>query len=140
MILSLMLLASTACVPLPSCVDNGNVSPCASPTPTLKWDAVPDLDIAGYDLYQRDPGGPFVLVQRIACEWLDLDEDGTPETRFCKGVDFDLAIQKVCPACAPNTEHEFAVLAYDTAGNTSAAYSNIVSICLSPIWTSGPYN
>jgi hypothetical protein len=125
-----LLLAAVSCVPLPSCVDNGNVSPCASPTPTLAWDAVPDVDIAGYDLYEREPGGPLQFLASINCEWSD---NGIAEVRACRGIDIDAAVQRYCSFCAPYTLHEFAVLAYDTSGNRSVAFSNVVSICFSPI-------
>lgn len=140
MLLAALLLFSTSCVPLPTC-GNPPVSPCASPTPTISWDQVTDLDLGGYDIYQREPGLPLQLLQRIPCDWNDLDQDGTPESRFCRGPDLSLPLQRYCPTCAPFTVHEFAVMAYDTAGNQSANFSNVVSICFSPICTRpGPCN
>lgn len=133
MIAALLLLASVSCIPLPTCTEPVTVTPCATPTPTLAWDQVPDADLAGHDLYEREPGAPFQLMVRIPCEWEDVDENGTGDVRYCKGIDLDAAVQRYCPWCTPYTLHEFAVTAYDTAGNSSPAFSNVVSICFSPI-------
>ncbi len=133
MILGAVLLAAVACTPLPICKDNGDVSPCATPTPTLKWDLVADPDLAGHDLYEREPGGPSQLIATIPCRWNDFDGDGVGDAEWCSGVNLDLSLQKACPGCLPNTLHEFAVLAYDTAGNRSVTFSNWVSVCFSPV-------
>jgi len=133
--LTALLLAAVSCIPLPTCTVPVTVTPCATPTPVISWDHVPDADLAGYDIYENEPGFPRQLLVRQPCEWSDLDEDGTLEFRFCRGPDLDAAIQRYCPWCTPYTEHEFAVTAYNTAGNSSAAFSNVVSICFPPICT-----
>ena len=143
MILAMLLLAATSCVPLPTCTDNGDVSPCATPTPVVSWDQVADADLAGYSIYWRDTGsGGFNVLAQIACRWDDLDDppDGIAETRFCLGADFPIPLQRWCPQCAPYQSYEFAIKTYDNTGNRSADYSNIIEVCFSPIWTSGPYN
>ncbi len=139
MLLSLIL-AAVSCTPLPICLDNGNVSPCATPTPVLMWDHVPDADLAAYVVLERDPGGNWSTLGEIPCEWGDVDEDGINDTRLCRGADFGLPIQRYCPYCAPFTLHEFSVLAKDDAGNLSVAPSTMISVCFSPIWIEGPYN
>ena len=129
-----LLLAAVACIPLPICVDNGNVSPCATPTPIVRWDQVVDSDLAGYSLYFRDTGGAgYSWLGDLPCVWLDLDEDGIDETRFCLGADFGIPLQRWCPMCAPYQSYEFVVKAYDTAYNLSVDYSNSVEVCFSPI-------
>jgi hypothetical protein len=134
-----LLLFAVMCTPLPPC-DLG-VSPCASPTPTLKWDQVSTTHLSGYDIYEREPGGPWGLLARIPCEWNDLDMNGTEETRFCRGPDLDFVVQRYCDWCLPYTQHDFAVTAYDDLGNSSPSFSNSVSICFSPICTfPGPCN
>lgn len=45
-----MVAAFADCIPLPTCADNGNVAPCATPTPTLMWDSPRcsgDVDCSG---------------------------------------------------------------------------------------------
>ena len=136
-----LLLASIACTPLPICVDNGNVSPCATPTPTFQWDQVADLDLAKYQLYYNEPGGVPQLLVEFPCEWHDLDMDGTFETRFCRGADIPIPMQRYCPSCQPLIDYEFRVKACDLAGNCSAAFSNMDHACFSPICTApGPCN
>jgi len=140
--LAAMLLAAVSCVPLPTCTPAliAAGTPCATPTPTLIWDQVPDADLAGHDLYERDPGGTWNLVATIPCDWTEDDGPGTG-TRICRGINIDDAVQRYCSWCAPNTLHEFSVLAYDTAGNRSTSFSNVVSICFSPICSApGPCN
>jgi hypothetical protein len=133
--LAALLLAATACIPLPTCTDNGDVRPCATPTPVVSWDQVADADLAGYSIYWRDTGsGWFNVLAQIACRWDDDDEDPlTPLVRFCLGADFPIPLQRWCPQCAPYQSYEFAVKSYDDAGNWSADYSNIVEVCFSPI-------
>lgn len=139
--LSAILLASgLSCVPLPTC-GIPPVSPCATPTPTISWDQITNADLAGYDVYEREPGAPFQFLVRLPCEWNDLDMNGTAESRFCRGPDLGAALQRYCPWCAPYTLHEFAVIAYDTAGNQSQNFSNVLSVCFSPICARpGPCN
>jgi hypothetical protein len=134
-VIAALLVAAVSCVPLPICLDNGNVSPCATPTPTLMWDQVPDADLAGYDIAEGEPGGPLLLIQTIPCD----TELESPGVLVCRGSTISLAIQRVCTWCEPNTLHEFSVVAYDTAGNRSLQPSNIVSVCFSPVCTApGP--
>lgn len=137
-----LLLAAVSCMPLPICVDNGNVSPCATPTPTISWDQVADADLAGYSLYFRDTGmGGWSFLADIPCSWADLDEDGTLEFRFCLGADMSIPLQRYCPMCGPYQSYEFAVKAFDAAYNLSVDYSNSVEVCFSPICTApGPCN
>jgi hypothetical protein len=144
MLLSLLLAA--ACIPLQTCTfwsdGTPQVTPCASPTPTIQWDQNVDFDLAGYDLFWRVAGsGSFGLLQRFPCDFDDLDGDGTLETRWCRGADFAVPLQRYCPGCQPGQDYEFAVTAYDSSGLTSLAYSNVVSVCFSPICAApGPCN
>ena len=130
-----LLLAVIACTPLPTCTVPVTVSPCATPTPVVQWSNVTDADLSGYELYWRNAGGGiFGLLARLPCEWYDTDDDPlTPPAISCRGADFAVPLQRYCPGCTPNNEYEFAVKAYDTGGLSSLAYSNIVTICFSPI-------
>jgi len=116
--LAALLLA--ACVPLTT----------YTPTPVLFHDAVPDADLAGYSLYYRLPGGTWQLLRDLPCEY-DAIEYGA--ARVCRGVDTGDALQRYCATCAPFTAYEFSVKAYDRTGNRSVDYSNVVSVCFSPV-------
>lgn len=119
----------------------GAASPCTpdsqySPTPTLKWSAVipqpGGQPIAGYDLYERDPGGIWHHIARFP---LTAYQD-SPISQWWywqRGVDMDIPVQRYCPLCAPDTLHDFSVRAYDTLGNSAINPGNIVSVCFSPI-------
>lgn len=129
------LLHAAPCTPLPSCVDNGNVSPCATPTPTLGWDPVPDTPtatLAGYKLYWRMPGGTFQLLVDIPCI---TEDDGS---RSCPGaVAPSRPVQRYTPVELELVE--FAVKAYDTDGEVSPEFSNVVQVCINATWKGGPY-
>jgi hypothetical protein len=125
--------ARAACIPLPICADNGNVSPCATPTPTFQWDQVADLDLAGYSLYYNEPGGVPQLLVDLPCEWYDVNQDGTPDTRACRGADFGIPAQRYCQSCQPFTDYEFRVKAYDIEGTRSIGFSTIDHACFSPL-------
>lgn len=129
--------ANAACVPLPICVDNGNVSPCATPTPVFSWDLVPDADLKGNRVYLDGQ-----LLVDLPCQWYDGDEDPlTAPTRFCPGADLPIPLQRYCGFCLPFTNYTVTIKAYDTAGNESAAFSNSASACLSPVcYPPGPCN
>lgn len=129
------LLLAVACSPLPTCTEPITVSPCASPTPMLAWDKFSNSNLSGYDLYYRESGGAFQLLKKLPCQWLDLDADGSYETRFCRGVNLPIPLQRVCPSCLPFNEYEFAITAYDFDGGTLAGQSNVETVCFSPICT-----
>lgn len=128
--------SGATCSPLPSCVDVGGVPPCATPTPTVKWDPVADANLEGYRLYD-DVGGLLVLKRVIPCvEWIDEE---TLQSRFyCPGVEIDYPVQR-----ATDATFEFVnwcVKAYKTSGVESVECSNVESICMPPIWNGGAYN
>lgn len=137
--IALLLLA--VCIPLQICADNGDVSPCATPTPTFRWDAVPDADLAKHELYVNEPGGVPQKLVDLPCTFLDLDEDGIADMRFCRGVDLDIPVQRYCPACQPFLDYEFRVKACDITGLCSVAFSNVDHACFSPLCVApGPCN
>lgn len=103
-----------------------------SPTPTVIWDQVPDADLYGYNLYISDLAGTGQqLLAPILCKW-NTDEDGVV-TRFCRGADAALPLQRYCATCQPFQSYFFYVRAVDTAGNLSPAYSTPVEVCFSPL-------
>ena len=110
--------------------------PLATPTPVVAWTQNADADLAGYSLYYREPGGTFQRLLDFPCQWYDLDEDGITDTRWCRGPDLGAPLQRYCAACAPLTSYEFAVKAYDLAGNASLL-SAALPICFSPICVRG---
>jgi hypothetical protein len=117
-----------ACTPLPTCTVPVTVSPCATPTPCFQWNPVADADLAGYKVYVDG-----VLLVTLPCEWFDADENGIPDTRFCRGADAPIPLQRYCPACQPFFSYTVTVKAYDTANNESLLFSNPDSACMSPI-------
>lgn len=126
MITALLLLA--LCQPVPSCVDNGNVSPCATPTPVLVWDRVPDTQssiVTGYKLYYRYPGGTPQLLVDLPC-W--PDDDGR---LYCYGPDLPYPVPRRSPEELATVE--YLVKASSLTGMISLDYSNAVSICLPAI-------
>lgn len=112
---------------------SGTQGACATPTPVVTWNQNAELDLAGYSLYYREPGGVFQKLLDFPCAWYDLDDDNVTETRFCRGPDLGTPLQRYCPSCLPLNAYEFAVKAYDLGGDASVAFSNIVSVCFSPI-------
>jgi hypothetical protein len=134
-------LAAMSCMPLPTCLDNGNVSPCATPTPTLRWDHNTTGGLAGYRLRARQGGEAFVVVADLLCEWSDRDEDGIDETRFCRGGEFDIPVQRYCEVCVPGQEYEFVVTAFNGLWQESVVPSNPVTECMPPLCVPpGPCN
>ena len=114
--------------------------PLATPTPTASWTQNADADLAGYSLWYREPGGTFQKLRDFPCEWWDLDEDGTVDTRWCRGPDLSMPLQRYCSACAPFTLYEFSVKASDLGGQVSGS-SAAISVCFSPICARpGPCN
>mgnify|MGYP001264817265 CR=1 FL=1 len=112
-----------------------------TPTPVVTWDQVLDASLAGYTLYYREPGGTFQRLVDFPCEWYDMDEDGRADTRFCRGADLGAPLQRYCPSCVPFTAYEFAVKAKNLAGLESLEFSNVVSVCFSPLCVRpGPCN
>jgi hypothetical protein len=108
-----------------------------TPTPVLRWDAVANADLAGYSLFYREVGGTFQKLRDFPCEWYDLDNDGTNVVRFCRGADLGVPLQRYCPSCVPGTLYEFSAKAYNLSGMSSATYSNVVSVCFSPVCERG---
>jgi len=132
-----------ACLPLPTCAAPGATG-CATPTPVLVWDQLAVADLSGYALYYRLPGGTFQKLVDLPCSWYDLSEppDGTIDVRWCRGPELGIPLQRYCPTCAPFTAYDFAVKGINLAGVYSTDYSNIVSVCFSPLCAirSGPCN
>ena len=115
--------------------------PTYSPTPTLLWDQAQTDALAGYTLYYREDGGPLVSLGDLPCEWEILDDSGIFTLRHCRGAEFDIPVQRYCPACKVGNLYEFTVKAIDLMGQRSLDYSNAVAICFPPICVPpGPCN
>lgn len=119
------------CVALPhaACVPDSTYSV----TPTLLWDQVDSDVLAGYTLYYRENGGPLIVLTDLLCEWETLDDEGLYKLRHCRGGEFDIPVQRYCPACAPLHEYEFTVKALDLFDARSTSYAATVSICMPPL-------
>jgi len=92
--------------------------------------------MAGHILYRYLDNGSYTPIGVFPCEWSVSEDDGS-ETRFCRGADLDVAVQRYGDWPA-NTTQQFKVAAYDTSGNISALSSSI-TVCMSPICTApGP--
>lgn len=115
-----------------------------TPTPVIQWDASTpgSAPIAGYSIYYREPGGTFSLLVDLPNEPRDTDENGTLDLAWFRGVDMGAPLQRYCPSCAPLSVYEFAMKAYDAAGQRSTEFSPVVSVCFSPLCAirSGPCN
>ena len=108
-----------------------------TPTPVVMWDTVNEATVIGYTVYYNEPGGTPQLSVDIPCEWLDMDNDDTvAEFKWCRGVNFGLALQKAMPSLLPLTLYEIRVKAYDARMVRSANYSNIVTVCMSAVCSS----
>lgn len=128
MILALLLAA--ACVP----------SPAFTPTPVVVWDqAGPTTELWGYELAYSLPGGTPQKLVDLKCEWSDIDGDGVDETRFCRGWNAPLPVQRYCSSCQPFQLYDFYVRGIRLNG-TRTTYDGPEAVCFSPIWTSGPYS
>jgi len=118
------------------------VSPCGTPTPTIAHNQNTETTLSGYTLYYNVPGGVPQKLIDFDCEHYDLDGDGSQETRFCRCADMGCPVQRYCPNCAPLNPYEFSVKAYadPTSGGRvwSAAFSNVVTICMPPIYPGRP--
>ena len=106
--------------------------PAFTPTPTLRWDeSSGTATLSGFHLWFRPQGqqgwmGPY-----------DLPCSGVsdPPTWECPGTDLDVPVQRF--AEYDNSYVDFTVTAYNSAGES--AMSNVVTICMPPIWRGGPY-
>jgi hypothetical protein len=122
------------CLPLLTCTVPVTVTPCASPTPVVAHAAVDAPDIAAYELSVRPAG--YVVWEPIAdlpCEW--NDEALMLE---CRSVSPGIPLQRYCPACEPFQEYEFAFRARSINGLHSTIYSEVISVCFSPVREWGP--
>lgn len=123
-----------ACTPLPTCWDVAWASPCATPTPTIKWDAVGGLpEVVGYRLYE-DINGVLVLRASFPREGI-YDEDGLFCGWFQRGVNADVALPRYVDYELADTK--WCVKAYTLAGNESVACSAPVNVCMPPVWQPG---
>lgn len=153
-----------SCTPVPSCSDNGNVSPCATPTPTIGWDKVRCLTAA-----QKTGCGGTPPVGKVCPDncWAgcttgnDCPVDGyelfvapsgqTPALvamlpcqpnddggALCPGADWPIAVQAYCPTCPQLAISDYCVRAYHMtetgSKQESNACSNVVSICGPHLW------
>jgi len=110
-----------------------------NPTPAVKWDLIPGTanpPVLGDSLLYRLPGGTWQLLRQFPVEWNDIDEDGTNETRFRRGVDLPVPVQRYCPSCQPLSLYEFSVQSYTSAG-TYGNQTNFVSVCFPKLCVRG---
>lgn len=113
--------------------------PLATPTPTAKWDQVQSVDLAAYLVEYREVGGTWQRARDFPCDWLDLDEDGIVDTRWCRGPQLDIALQRY-GSFSPFTQYEFSVKWRSLSGVESAR-STALPICFSPVCARpGPCN
>ena len=141
--LILLLTVAMTCTPIRTCKPNAIppiTTDCATPTPVLSWDPLDDPVLAGYELWMREDGEPFVLASWLPCIWWDsdpTDANTTLDMRGCRGGDFPISAQVACPTCQPYQLYEFCVKARNLVGLSSLTCSNMVTICFSPIWRAG---
>lgn len=109
-----------------------------TPTPTVKWTAPPDPNLAGHTVEYRALGGVYQKLADIPCQPVRVFKNGTRGPKICPGADLDIPLQRYCPSCSPLSAYEFRVVAWDALRNTSGATAE-VSVCFSPVWTAGPY-
>lgn len=112
----------------------GGSGPCATPTPVVMWDQLPDADLFGYELYARVGGDTLAPVALFPCEYLDTDDDGAPDFQSCRGANFGVALQRHLPLIE---EYEVAVKAVDNAMNRSLQFSIPITVCMPPIYAIG---
>lgn len=102
------------------------------PTPTLQFDPSPspDMEVAGYGIEYRQPGGSWQLAAQLPTERNDLDDDGTLETNIRRGVETHIPPFRYYNG-TPNTLYEFRVFAYSAEGPyyLKSDRSNMVSAC-----------
>lgn len=132
MLAALVLLAAT-CTPIRSCSATVTTS-CASPTPVVLWDQIPDATLAGYSVYYNAVGGTPQLLVDIPCSFYDSNADDLPDARFCRAPDLGTPMQRYCPGCAAFNAYEFRIKAYTLAGIRSLDYSSPLTVCFPPIW------
>lgn len=135
MIGALAFAAFLVCAPTPTCGPDVP-PPCATPTPSISWDQVPDADLDGYDLNYRLTGTTdWTVLAVIPCQrW--LDDDGNL-VRLCRAPDLAIPIQRY-PQLVPENSYDFCVKAYDTSGNRSIDCSDSITICMPPVWPGAP--
>jgi hypothetical protein len=91
----------------------------------------PGAIVAGFKLFWRYPGGVFQLLIDLPC-WTD---DGG--AKACWGTSAPYAV----PQRGFNIQLEdveFAVKTYDTQGDVSDNFSNVISACMPPIYPGRP--
>lgn len=137
-----------ACTPMPTC----GISPCASPTPTLGWDADTTTATVAYNLYiGAGDTGPWLLLDQILCEYGDPDETITCSVqhwddprclRRCRGAGGrDLPVQRYGELIEFRS-YWFVAKAVNYIGLESLDYSTPpVEVCIPHIWDGmEPYN
>lgn len=127
------LLAAVLCTPLPICVDNGNVSPCATPTPTIMWDSDDRVtaEIEYWTVYAKPDDSPsWWWSFRIPYVPANPDPD-TGWAESAPGVLQGWPVQRVVPDEVQEQLVDVMVTATNAAGESGP--SNVISICMSPI-------
>jgi hypothetical protein len=158
-VITLLLLAALSCEPMRTCDGPGDTS-CATPTPTIMWDPVPDLPLpegiqvnfpqyrmfaaptpgvtaAGYSLWYREPGGAFQLLVDLPCGGASTTGDIYADSLWCAGSHFDIPLQRFCPSCQERTIYEFSVDSWYVMNGTrirSTSRSAPVPVCFGHIW------
>lgn len=109
--------------------------PCESPTPVLTWDQSTHALLAGYSIWRNEIGGTPQKAVDLPCERFDMDEDGTAETRACRGPDLWYPLQRAADF-APGTAYEIRITAYTSTGLVSPLSEPLLycprAICAKP--------
>jgi hypothetical protein len=105
--------------------------PCETPTPVLTWDQSKHPKLAGYSIWTNEVGGVAQKDVDLPCEWLDYDEDGTSETRQCRGADVWYPLQRA-RNFDPGKAYEVRVTAYTSDGFVSE-FSDPLIYCPRPL-------
>lgn len=108
-------------------------SPLYSPTPTIQGDH-DRVNTAVYRIYAQRPGDTaWPWVYDIPYHAADAEsEEAAPV------ILQPWPIQRVVPTEVQNEEVRVMIKAV-SAANVESAPSNIVTVCMSPIWAGGPY-
>jgi hypothetical protein len=109
-----------------------------TPTPAIEWNQVDHTDLVGYKIYYSHYGINWIDLASVPCERLGDEE---PYTRFCRGVDKPIPLQRYCPQCLEFKRWYFCVVAYTSNSTQSVSCSNTLSVCMPHIWVPNePYN
>ena len=91
---------------------------CETPTPVITWDPSTHPILAGFSIWTNETGGPPQKRVDLPCQWIDLDENGTAETRRCPGPDIWYPLQRAGDFTA-FTAYEVRITAYTSTGLVS---------------------